>query len=165
MSGEARVLVAGVGNVFLGDDGFGVEVARRLAEVPLPAGVEVADFGIRSVHLAYQLLEGYQTLVLVDAVALEGAPGTLFVIEPDAARLPSTLDAHGFDPTSVLELARSLGQRLPRVLLVGCVPAQLEEGIGLSPAVEDAVPRAVKIVQNLFAQSLAEEAPWSHGSF
>lgn len=89
MTGAARTLVAGVGNIFLGDDGFGVEVARRLAAEPLPEQVEVADIGVRGVHLAYQLLDGYDTLVLVDATTRGGAPGTLYLIEPDGGA-PST---------------------------------------------------------------------------
>ncbi|HZJ53476.1 MAG TPA: hydrogenase maturation protease [Myxococcaceae bacterium] len=152
MSGHGRTLVAGVGNVFLGDDGFGVEVAQRLASVPLPPGVEVRDFGIGGVHLAYQLLEGYDTLVLVDAVGRDAPPGTLFVIEPDPRDLGHDLDAHGFDPASVLELARTLGTSVPRVLLVGCVPAEVEERLGLSPPVERAVEEALRLIPTLLVQ-------------
>jgi hydrogenase maturation protease len=154
-----------VGNVFLGDDGFGVEVSRRLAGVPLPAGVEVADFGIRGVHLAYQLLEGYDTLVLVDAVGRDAASGTVFVIEPDPHELGYGLDAHGFDPASVLELARTLGSALPRVLLVGCVPAVMDEGPGLSPAVEQAVEEAVRFIPRFLESKPMEEHAWSLESF
>jgi hydrogenase maturation protease len=157
VSTPPRILVAGVGNVFFGDDGFGVEVARRLAHLPMPAGVEVADFGIRGVHLAYQLLEGYEMLVLVDAVGRDAPPGTVFVIEPDPRDLAHDLDAHGFDPASVLELARTLGSSTPRVLLVGCVPAQLEEGMGLSPSVERGVEEALRIIPTLVGHSRLEE--------
>jgi hydrogenase maturation protease len=161
----ARVLVAGVGNVFLGDDGFGVEVARRLAQGPLPPGVEVADIGIRGVHLAYQLLDGYDLLVLIDAVARDGPPGTLFVIEPDDRTFTHELDAHGVDPASVLELARTLGSSLPRVLLVGCVPLSTEERLGLSPPVEQAVDEAVRIVTRFITEPISEEHTWSLESF
>jgi hydrogenase maturation protease len=165
VSGLGRTLVAGVGNVFLGDDGFGVEVARRLADVALPEGVEVADFGIRGGHLAYQLLEGYDTLVLVDAVGRDAPPGTIFVIEPDPHELGHGLDAHGFDPSSVLELARTLGSALPRVLLVGCVPAVMDEGPELSPAVERAVEEAVRFIPRFLESNAMEEHAWSLESF
>jgi hydrogenase maturation protease len=158
-------LVAGVGNVVFGDDGFGVEVARRLAQVPLPPGVEVADFGIRGVHLAYQLLEGYDTLILVDAVGRDAPPGTVFVIEPDLREPGHDLDAHGFDPTTVLELARTLGSALPRVLLVGCVPAVLDDGPGLSPAVQRAVEEAVRLIPRFLESTPTEEQSWSPASF
>ena len=165
MSGRGRTLVAGVGNVFFGDDGFGVEVVRRLAELSLPPEVEVIDFGIGGVHLAYQLLEGYDTLILVDAVGREGASGTVFVIEPDPNALTHDLDAHGFDPASVLELARSLGTALPRVLLVGCVPAVVDQGPGLSPPVERAVEEAVRLIPAFLASTRTEEDAWSPASF
>lgn len=165
MNGLARVLVAGVGNVFLGDDGFGVEVARRLAQGPLPPGVEVADIGIRGVHLAYQLLEGYDLVILIDAVARDAPPGTVFVIEPEPRTLTHDLDAHGFDPASVLELARTLGSSLPRVLLVGCVPASTEEHLGLSLPVEQAVDEAVRLVTRFFTGPISEEHTWSLESF
>ncbi|MGH8969592.1 MAG: hydrogenase maturation protease [Actinomycetes bacterium] len=157
-----RTLVAGVGNVFLGDDGFGVEVAARLAEHHLPAGVEVADFGIRGVHLAYQLLEGYDLLVLVDALARGEPAGTLTVFEP--VRRPTAepqvataalLDAHGMQPDLVLGLLDVLaasdgGNRaVARVVVVGCEPAALEDGMGLSDPVAAAVPAAVDLVLEL----------------
>jgi len=164
MTAVGRVLVAGVGNVFFGDDGFGVEVARRLAQVALPAGVEVADVGIGGVHLAYQLLDGYDTLILVDAVGRKAPPGTVFVIEPDVRDLGDDLDAHGSNPAAVLELARTLGCTLPRVLLVGCVPAELEEGIGLSPPVKQAVEETVRLIPTLVQPSHPEEHPWSLAS-
>ena len=153
-----RVLVAGVGHVFLGDDGFGVEVARRLAARPRRPGVEVADFGIRGVDLAYALGEGYDAVVIVDAVPRGDAPGSLYVIEPDEAATPaaSAPDAHGMDPETVLELARRLGACPSRVLIVGCEPALVptappgEEVVaGLSPVVERAVEDAVKLVEDV----------------
>ena len=165
MSQNGRTLVAGVGNVFFGDDGFGAEVVRRLAKVPLPPDVEVADFGIRGAHLADELLGGYDTLVLVDAVGRDAPSGTVFVIEPDPHDLARELGAQGFDPASVLELARTLGSALPRVLLVGCVPAVLEERPGLSPAVEQAVEEAVRLIPRFLEHTRREEDTWSPASF
>ena len=154
-----RTLVAGIGNIFLGDDGFGVETARRLAERQLPQHVEVVDIGVRGVHLAYQVLDGYDTLVLVDATARGEAPGTLYVIEheiggPRSAPEAPTLDGHRMTPDAVLALLGTLcagtgGQPPRRVLIVGCEPASVEEGIGLSPPVSDAVPQAVRLIEEL----------------
>ncbi|MEU0932469.1 hydrogenase maturation protease [Embleya sp. NPDC005971] len=159
-----HVLVAGVGNIFLGDDGFGVETVTRLGGHPLPAGVEVVDFGVRGVHLAYQLLEGYQTLVLVDATARGGAPGTVYLIEAAVAGSvepgSALLDGHRMGPDAVLALLGTLsagtgGSPPNRVLVVGCEPASLAEGIGLSPPVAAAVDEAVALILRV----LAEEAP------
>ena len=115
--------MAGIGNVFLGDDGFGVALAGRLATGALPAGVDVVDFGIRGMDLAYALGDGYDAAVLLDATPRGQAPGTLYVIEPELDE-PSevALDAHGMDPVKVLALARTLGGSPPRVLVVGCEP-------------------------------------------
>ena len=142
---KGRVLVAGIGNIFLGDDGWGPEVARRLADDELPDGVRVTDFGIRGVHLAYELLEGYQGVVLVDAVDLGEAPGTVTVIAPELPD-PATagddhplFDAHRMSPDVVLGLLAGLGGAVGTVRIVGCQPADLAEGIGLSPAVAAAV--------------------------
>jgi hydrogenase maturation protease len=152
-----RILVAGVGNVFLGDDGFGVEVARRLAGEHFPEGVEVADFGIRGVHLAYELLQGYDTLILVDAAPRGEAPGTVFVLEPDFTRSDSLergesgflLDAHSLDPEMVLAILKDIGGRVDRVLIVGCEPADVSEGMGLSAPVIRGVDEAVRVVRRL----------------
>jgi len=144
---QARVLVAGVGNIFLGDDGFGVEVARRLAELPLPSEVEVRDFGIRGMDLAYALQDGYETTILVDAWPHGDTPGTLYVIEPDlkAPDDPSApravVEAHAMNPVNVLRMARAMNIEVKNMLLVGCEPETLggEEGqMGLSAAVEAA---------------------------
>jgi hydrogenase maturation protease len=122
-SGQARVLVAGIGNVFLGDDGFGVALADRLSRGELPPAVEVVDFGIRGMDLAYALHDGYEAVVLLDATPRGEAPGTLYVIEPEADEDALAIDTHGMDPVKVLALARSLGGgRLPRVFVVGCEP-------------------------------------------
>ncbi|MFE9438807.1 hydrogenase maturation protease [Streptomyces sp. NPDC006602] len=153
-----RTLVAGIGNIFLGDDGFGVETARRLAERDLPGHIEVVDIGVRGVHLAYQLLDGYDTLVLVDATARGEAPGTLYVIEHDGPGCDTwavpAIDGHRMTPDTVLALLDTLcagtgGQPPRRVLIVGCEPASVEEGIGLSPPVCDAVPQAVRLIDEL----------------
>ncbi|MDX6739948.1 hydrogenase maturation protease [Actinocorallia sp. A-T 12471] len=151
---SARVLVAGIGNVFLGDDGFGVEVLRRLDPALLPDGVRAADYGIRGVHLAYELLDGtVDTLVMVDAVPLDGRPGALAVLEVGPDDLGdddgTTVDAHGLHPLAVLHLLRRLGGSVDRVFVVGCRPESLEEGMRLTPAVEAAVDEAVGLVVDL----------------
>jgi hydrogenase maturation protease len=143
------VLVAGIGNVFLGDDGFGVEVVRRIDPADVPAGVDLADYGIRGVHLAYELLDGrYDTVVLVDAVPLGETAGTLAVIDAtgyaDTVE-PGMVDAHTMSPDVVLRALRHLGGEVGRVLVVGCQPAVLEERIGLSEPVAAAVDEAVRV--------------------
>jgi hydrogenase maturation protease len=153
----SRVLVAGVGNVFLGDDGFGVEVAARLAGQRMPAGVRVADYGIRGVHLAYELLEGYDGLILVDAVSRGEPPGTVFVIEPDLNAVEvdpgaPTMDAHSMSPDIVFALLRSLDANLGEVYVVGCEPADISERMGLSAVVAGAVESAVLVVRELAAK-------------
>ncbi|HEY5195024.1 MAG TPA: hydrogenase maturation protease [Solirubrobacteraceae bacterium] len=118
-----RVLVAGIGNVFLGDDGWGVALAGRLAARSLPRGVDVVDFGIRGMDLAYAMQEDYEAVVFLDATPRGQRPGTLYVIEPDLDDIEMTIDAHGMDPVKVLALARTLGaESLPRTLVVGCEP-------------------------------------------
>lgn len=154
-----RVLVAGVGNIFLGDDGFGVAVADRLAGETLPEGVKVGDFGIRSVHLAYELLEGYDSLVLIDAVGRGDPAGTITVLEPDLGgplardedRL-GAMDAHGMHPEAVLSMLSSLGGAVGRVLVVGCEPRMVSEQIGLSEEVAAVVDEAAKVVLDLVAE-------------
>lgn len=149
-----RILIAGVGNIFLGDDGFGVEVARRLSCVPLPDGVTVADFGIRGVHLAYQLLDDFELVVLVDAVSRGGLPGTLYVIEPevDGRSGESIADAHDMEIEQVFAQVRTLGGKLGRVLIVGCEAEDASERIGLSQSVRNAVDEAVRVVVELVGQ-------------
>jgi hydrogenase maturation protease len=163
-----KILVAGIGNIFLADDAFGVEVANRLATQSFPPGVRVADFGIRGFDLAYALMDGYETTILVDAYPGQGEPGTLFVVEPDLAEIsqdasqPATVDAHAMNPVSVLRMAAGMGAQLKRILLVGCVPATLgpEEGqMGLSEPVAAAVDEAVKLVASLVTRVLAGEWP------
>jgi hydrogenase maturation protease len=145
------VLVAGIGNIFFGDDAYGVEVAQRLVDRPMPDGVKVADFGIRGLHLAYELLDGYDTLVLVDALPMGEPPGTVALIEPelDAVGHDETalrIEAHGMSPAVVLGLMSGLGATVERVLIVGCQPAVLDEGIGLSSVVAAAVESGVAAV-------------------
>ena len=159
-----RVLVAGIGNIFMADDGFGVEVARRLASRDLPRGVEVADFGIRGMDLMYALGEGYDVAVFVDAVPRGEEPGTLFVIEPDLEDDGIvSLDVHAMDPVKVLNLARQVGEVPERVLVVGCEPAvrmsgDEEELVGeLSGPVAAAVDPAVEMVESLLAEVLNPE--------
>jgi hydrogenase maturation protease len=163
-----KILIAGIGNIFLADDAFGVEVANRLATQSFPPGVRVADFGIRGFDLAYALMDGYETTILVDAYPGQGEPGTLFVVEPDLAEInqgaaqPATLDAHAMNPVSVLRMAAGMGAQLKRILLVGCVPATLgpQEGqMGLSEPVAAAVDEAVKRVASLVTRVLAGEWP------
>jgi hydrogenase maturation protease len=147
---NGEVMVAGIGNLFLMDDGFGPEVARRLHRRPLPPGAKVVDYGIRGMHLAYDLLEGYDALVIVDAAPRGGAPGDLALIEVGPDDLGSgDFDAHGMEPTAVLASLGSLGGQLPPTYVVGCEPGDLSEGIGLSPEVESAVDRAVDLVIDL----------------
>ena len=146
----SQVLVAGVGNIFLRDDGFGSEVARRLAARALPDGVRVVDYGIGGIHLAYDLLAGVDQLILVDALARDVAPGTvsLLEVEPDDD-LPSTVDSHAMDPATVFASLRGLGGVPPPTVVVGCEPADVSEGMGLSPQVADAVDPTVEQVLQL----------------
>ena len=144
-----KTLVAGCGNIFLGDDGFGVEVARRLSTRPLPEGVKVTDFGIRGVHLAFELLEGYDTAILVDATPRGETPGTITVLEPEVDGAAMLIDAHGLAPHQVLELLSSLGSTVRRFLVVGCEPAEISERMGLSPPVSAAVDEAMRVIEAL----------------
>ncbi|HLH25788.1 MAG TPA: hydrogenase maturation protease [Chloroflexota bacterium] len=163
---EPQVLVAGIGNVFLGDDAFGVEVAQRLAARAWPPGVRVVDFGIRAFDLAYALLDEPDVAILVDALPRGEAPGTLYVVEPDLDALDAAtavaVDAHTIDPVQVFCLVKALDGRPRRVLVVGCEPATLdadEEGrIGLSAPVQAAVDEAIGLVESLVARALGASA-------
>jgi len=160
----SRVLVAGVGNIFLGDDGFGVEVARRLGgDTPAP-DVTIADFGIRGVHLAYELLDGYDTLILIDAVSRGDPPGTVSIIEAAAGGEEGegvlvAMDAHGMNPAAVLAMVDDLGGHIAQVLVVGCEAASVDHGIGLSEVVTAAVPGAVDAVRELIDTLVKEATP------
>ncbi len=155
---KGRVLVAGVGNIFLGDDGFGVEVAARLAKCDLPDWVTVADYGISGMHLAYDLASGVDTAILVDAMPRGERPGTVSVIEPDVkpdlggantAGAAAFFDGHGMQPDVVLGMLDTLGASVSKLLVVGCEPASVEYGIGLSEPVTAAVDHAVQAVLDL----------------
>ncbi len=160
------MLVACVGNIFKSDDAFGVEVAAQLARRPLPEGIRVVDYGIGSVHLVYELLDGYDALVLVDTVGQqEGPPGTLYVIEPDLpVRRPADddtvlpevmLDPHDLAPDGAMALVPTLGGHVDRIVVVGCQPETLEDGIGLSDAVATVVDKAADLVVDVAARELA----------
>jgi hydrogenase maturation protease len=150
-----RTLVAGVGNIFQRDDAFGVEVARLLAGQEWPGGVEIADFGIRGIHLAYELLDGCDLLVLVDAAARGLEPGTVTVVEvrpeddPGGTPPAAVMDAHGLAPDQVFAAIESLGARPGRTLLVACEPADVGAGMGLSDRVREALPHAVRAVEDI----------------
>jgi hydrogenase maturation protease len=153
---RGKLLVAGIGNTFLGDDAFGVEVVRRLAQHPLPEAVRVVDFGIRSYDLAYALMDDWDLAILVDALPRGGEAGTVYMIEPELPRggeLSGAFDAHTMNPVSVLQLVSALGGHLGRMLVVGCEPATVEpdlEGkVGLSAPVDAAVEEAVRLIEEL----------------
>ncbi len=156
----ARILVAGVGNIFLRDDGFGPEVARRLAAEMhrAPPGVLAVDYGIRGMHLAYDLLAGVDVLVLVDTVPADGqedaAPGSIRVLRVRREDLDgsASLDPHGMDPVAVLGRLKSMGGELPLTYVVGCVPGDMTEGIGLTGPVGAAIPQAIAAVEELIVQ-------------
>jgi hydrogenase maturation protease len=151
-----RILVAGIGNIFLGDDGFGSEVVR-CTEIPRDeTDVRVIDYGIRGMHLAYDLLDEWDTLVLIDAVPDRGKPGTLHVFQADHESWSATtglagVDAHGMDPAAVFASLQALGGSPPYTVVVGCEVGSVEEGMGLTEPVADAVPRAAKAVEEIVA--------------
>jgi hydrogenase maturation protease len=164
------VLVAGIGNIFLGDDGFGVEVARRLSARAMPDGVQVVDFGIRGFDLAYALMDGPENTILIDACPRGGTPGSVYVMEPDLKSLDApdgqqpTADAHAMNPLNVLRIVKTMGGQPKRILLVGCEPATLgpEEGqMGLSEPVEASVEEAIRITEVLVKRLLNNEWPIS----
>jgi hydrogenase maturation protease len=159
----ARILIACVGNIFLGDDGFGTEVARELARRPLPPGVILKDFGIRGLDLTYALLDPYELVILVDACPRGGKPGTVYLIEPesiDSVGSPALVEAHAMNPLSVLRAVKSMGGAPGRVLIVGCEPADLgsDDGrLGLSEPVKAAVDEAIAMIESLVSKNLAGE--------
>jgi hydrogenase maturation protease len=159
----ARVLVAGIGNIFLGDDGFGCQVVRRLAEGPMPDLVDVVDFGIRGFDLAYALAGGYEAAVLVDTASLGAAPGTLAVVEPSLDDVRADIDSHAMDPVRVLRLARELGGTPAKTLVLACEPAHLADPdagddvlVELSEPVRAAVERALPALRGLVEELLTE---------
>lgn len=163
MSHAPRILIAGIGNIFLGDDAFGVEVARLLLGRPQRDGVRVIDFGIRGLDLAYALTDGCDAAILVDAAPRGQAPGTLYVIEPglEASSVPSMFDGHSMDPVAVLRLAGTLGELPRRVLVVGCEPGLVssdEDGtFELSEPVRAALEPAIGVVDSLVDRLIGED--------
>ena len=155
MSG--RVLVAGIGNIFLADDGFGCEVVKRLAERGLPEGVEVVDFGIRGLDLAYALMEPYEAVIFADALPRGEEPGTVYLIEPEFEdEGEAAIDTHGMDPVKVIRFARAMGAEMTNTLVVGCEPGVVLTGedyenmlMELSEPVSSAVEEAANLVQSL----------------
>ena len=165
------ILVAGIGNIFMGDDAFGCEVARRLMGRTLPEGVRVVDFGIRGFDLAYALLDPWNTVILVDALSRGEAPGTLYLVEPDlpcvgnSASASMEMNPHGMDPMRVLNLAASMGAIAAEVLIVGCEPndfgQELEGRMGLSQPVQLAVEEAADMVEEVVGRILSKQASHS----
>jgi hydrogenase maturation protease len=156
-----RILIACVGNIFLGDDAFGVEVARVLATREFPEGVQVVDFGIRAFDLAYALLDPWDVVILVDAVPRGDVPGTLYTLEPDLDSIASgqaedaPLDGHSMDPVKVVQSAKTMGAITARLLIVGCEPADCggDEGrMGLTGPVQNAIAPAADMVEELVEQ-------------
>ena len=157
---KGKILVAGIGNIFLGDDAFGVEVVNRLGARSLPDHVSLVDFGIRSYDLAYALMDDWDLVILIDALPRGGTPGTLYLIEPELPERDDrelAVDAHTMNPISVLRLVEALGGRMGRILVVGCEPETVEpdeEGnIGLSGPVSIAVDEALRAVEELIMPS------------
>lgn len=162
---KPRILVAGIGNIFLGDDAFGSEVARKLQQRKLPDEVRVVDFGIRGFDLAYALLENYEVTILIDATPRGEPAGTLYTIEPDLSELDAVtvedqmVDTHGMNPMKVLAMVKSMGGSFRKVLLVGCEPTPLESEdgqLGLSEPVALAAEEAIVVVESLVAKLLAD---------
>ncbi len=163
---QPSILVAGIGNIFLGDDAFGCEVVKRLRERTWPDNVRVVDFGIRGFDLAYALLDGHDVTIFVDATPRGGEPGTLYTIEPELEEIESIdgqyamVETHGMNPMKVLSMVKSMGGQFKKILLVGCEPATFgpEEGqMGLSVPVEASVNQAVSVVESL-VDKLCEQA-------
>ncbi|HEY8312573.1 MAG TPA: hydrogenase maturation protease [Candidatus Baltobacteraceae bacterium] len=147
-----KTLVAGVGNVFFGDDGFGVEVARRLALEALPVDVKVSDYGIRGVHLAFELVAGYERAIVIDAVPRGAEAGTLYIIEPDLEAISATPDSHSMELHNVFAFMKQLEGPRPHVTIVGCEPASANERMELSEPVRNAIEPAVALIKDLLAR-------------
>lgn len=165
-----RILIAGIGNIFLGDDAFGVEVVRELPHHTLPSEVRVVDFGIRGYDLAYALADDYDAAILVDATPRGEAPGTLYLIEPDLTELGrldhASVDPHSLGPVRVLQMAEALGGHPARLYLIGCEPGELNSAdghVGLSEAVQAAVPKAVEMIESLVKDLVHSETPVAAG--
>ena len=156
-----KILVAGVGNIFLGDDAFGVEMIQRLRAIALPPEVTLADFGIRSFDLAYAMADGYDVIILLDAISHGDSPGTVSLIEPEVegfGDVGQPLDAHSTNPQRALQIASSLGGQLGHLYVLGCEPGVLEteDGqLGLSERVEAAMPNAIEMLRTLLHELLS----------
>jgi hydrogenase maturation protease len=162
---KPAILVAGVGNIFMGDDAFGVEVIKRMSTINFPDAVRIVDFGIRGLDLVYALQDGYDTTILVDAYSQGKSAGTIYVIEPDLnaaeANISGVVDSHGMDPMNVIRMAKAMNAPLKRLLVIGCEPETLggEQGqMGLSSTVEAALDEAVRVVESVVARIL--EGTW-----
>lgn len=167
---HSRILIAGIGNIFLGDDGFGCETVQVLRQMHLPADVKVIDYGIRGFDLAYALLESYETVIFVDAVSQGGAPGTIYLLEitEDSSGQDAAMNPHSIAPRDLLAMARSLGEVPSKVLIVGCEPAdfgdELEGRMQLSAAVAASVPRAVDLIMDVVESRLVQSPGDGDGS-
>lgn len=167
MKPREKILIACIGNIFLGDDAFGCEVAKVLAQRELPEEVKLVDFGIRSFDLSYALMDGYETTVFVDAAPRGGEPGTVYVIEPDRTQLDAietqteTFEPHGMNPMKVLSMVKSLGGDFNNIVVVGCEPQYTgEDGegyMGLSEPVEASLGKAVEVIESLVEKFLAKK--------
>jgi hydrogenase maturation protease len=164
-----NILVAGIGNIFFGDDAFGCEVVRYLLDRPVPAGVTIRDFGIRSYDLAYAMMDGPDVTIFVDATQQGQAPGTIYFIEPEINSLDNNsgevVNSHSMNPVRVLQLIHSLGGQPGRLYLVGCEPAVLETedgAMGLSQPVEAAIPKAVEMIDSLIRDLSSETSEKIH---
>lgn len=162
-----RILIACIGNIFLGDDAFGCEVAKLLAARDLPDDVKLADFGIRSFDLAYALMDGYETTIFVDATPRGGEPGTIYLVEPDRDQIEDiesgnmSFEPHGMNPLKVLSMVKSLGGGFGKIFVVGCEPqytGESEEGfMGLSQPVQASLNKAVEVVESVISKALAKQ--------
>jgi hydrogenase maturation protease len=161
---EPQILVAGVGNSWLQDDGFGSKVVEALGRAELPGGVTLVDSGTGGLDLAYELMRGYDALVLVDVSRQGGEPGTLYVMEPDPAEIKpiddgEVINPHGMDPRSVLRFVKTVGGWPGKITVIACEPAEVDEmGLELSPAVAAAVERAVALVLETVNELRTDEA-------
>ena len=161
---ERQILVAGVGNSWLSDDGFGSEVVKRLGELKLPDGVNVLDFGTGGLDLAYEVMRGYDALLLIDVSKQGGEPGTLYVIDPNDEEIKpiddgETVNPHGMDPHTVLRFIKTIGGSPGKVTVIACEPAEVEEmGLSLTPEVQAAVGRAVDLTVNTIAELQTDAA-------
>ncbi|WP_372789550.1 hydrogenase maturation protease [Paraconexibacter sp.] len=167
---EKQILVAGVGNAWMRDDAFGGEVARRLEAAGVPSGVTVLDFGTSGLDLAYEVMRGYDAMLLVDATRQGGDPGTLYVMEPAREDVEGSIedgemiDPHDMNPQTVLRFVNATGGWPGKVLVIGCEPGEIDEpGLGLSPQVEAAVQRAMTLVLETIAE-LQTDAAYQRGA-